>query len=97
MTISKKEINTIQNFFRNKPVLKAYLFGSFARNEAGADSDIDILVDLDYSSHIGLGFITMQLELQNLLHRPDDLVSSQALSEFIAPFIDHDKQLIYER
>ncbi|MGH7885686.1 MAG: nucleotidyltransferase domain-containing protein, partial [Thermodesulfobacteriota bacterium] len=33
----------IENYFRNRPVLKAYLFGSFSRAEADDSSDVDIL------------------------------------------------------
>jgi predicted nucleotidyltransferase len=39
-------------FFKDKPVKKAYVFGSAARGDAGADSDIDILVDLDYDKSL---------------------------------------------
>ncbi|MCG2716559.1 MAG: nucleotidyltransferase domain-containing protein, partial [Candidatus Marinimicrobia bacterium] len=38
----------ITDYFKDKPVLRAYLFGSQVRNEADVDSDIDILVELDY-------------------------------------------------
>ena len=43
------KIETIQNYFKTRPVLKAYLFGSYVRGEADDQSDIDILVDIDYS------------------------------------------------
>ena len=49
MTLEQNTITQIQNFFHDKPVKKAYLFGSFARNEADEQSDIDILVELDHS------------------------------------------------
>ena len=45
-------------------MLKAYIFGSYARNEADVDSDIDLLVELDYCQRIGLGFVGMQNELE---------------------------------
>lgn len=97
MVLSKEEISLIKQFFNDKPVLKAYLFGSFSRNDADEKSDVDILVDLDYSRHIGLGFVSMQNQLEHLLSRKVDLVSSQAVSEYISPFIEADKQLIYEK
>ena len=97
MILSEKEINLIKQFFLDKPVLRAYLFGSFSRSEADEKSDVDILVDLDYSKHIGLGFVRMKDQLEALLSKQVDLVSSQALSEYISPFIDEDKRLIYEK
>lgn len=95
--MESKNIHIIQNYFKNKPVLKAYLFGSFVRNEANKNSDIDILVDLDYSQKIGLEFISMKLDLEDLLHRKIDLVSSLGISPYIKPIIDAEKRLIYER
>jgi uncharacterized protein len=97
MKLSGSDIKAIQDFFSGKPVLKAYLFGSYSRNDARPDSDIDILVDLDYTQHIGLGFIQMKLDLEQKLHKTVDLVSSQAVSKRLLPFVNKDKQLIYER
>jgi predicted nucleotidyltransferase len=95
MTNSK--IETIQNYFKSRPVLKAYLFGSYVRGEADDKSDIDILVDLDYSQKIGLQFIQMKLDLEKLLNSNVDLVSSNGLSKYIKPIVDVEKQLIFEK
>ena len=97
MNLSNEEIKSIQDYFQDKPVVKAFLFGSFSRNEALSNSDVDILVELDYSKHIGLGFVNMKLELEDRLHKKVDLISSNAVSRHILPFINNDKQLIYER
>lgn len=45
------------------------LFGSYSRGEADKDSDVDILVELDYSKHIGLGFIQLKYEIEETLHK----------------------------
>ena len=87
----------IAPYFQQKPVLRAWLFGSQATGSSEEGSDIDILVELDYSQHIGLGYVTMWLELQELLGRKVDLVSSDGLSPFIAPTVNEQKVLIYER
>lgn len=96
MYLKENDIQTIRDYFVGKPVLKAYLFGSYSRNEADEDSDVDILVDLDYSRHIGLGFVQMKLDLEERLKKPVDLVSSQAVSKRIQPYINQDKMLIYD-
>ncbi|HEY4195885.1 MAG TPA: nucleotidyltransferase domain-containing protein [Mucilaginibacter sp.] len=96
MYLKENDIQIIRDYFADKPVLKAYLFGSYSRKEADSNSDIDILVDLDYSRHIGLGFVQMKLDLEDQLHKSVDLVSSQAVSRHLLPFINRDKQLIYE-
>lgn len=79
------------------PVKKAYLFGSHSRGSARRDSDVDILVELDCSAHIGLGFIKIKNELEEVLKKPADLVSERALSAHILPFVETDRQVIYER
>ena len=97
MTIDSKQLETIKEYFKTRPVLKAYLFGSYARGQADKQSDIDILVDLDYSQRIGLGFIQMQIDLENIWKAKVDLVSSNGLSKYIEPIIEKEKQLIYAR
>lgn len=97
MQLSANDIQTVKEYFQGQPVLKAYLFGSYSRNQADSNSDIDILVDLDYSKHIGLGFVKMQGDLEEILHKHIDLVSSNAVSVHLKPFIEKDRMLIYER
>lgn len=97
MKLEVERIDAIKSYFSTKPVLNAYLFGSFARNEADYQSDIDILVDLDYSQKIGLQFIQMKIDLEKILGKTVDLVSSQGLSPHIRPIIENEKKLIYAR
>lgn len=97
MTINNSQLDLIKEFFKTQPVLKAYLFGSYVRGQADEKSDIDILVDLDYTQRIGLGFIQMQIDLENILKTKVDLVSSHGLSKYIQPIIEKEKQLIYAR
>jgi len=87
----------VGNYFKDKSVLKAYIFGSTARSESNKNSDIDILVELDYSRPIGLEFVKMQLDLQEILNKPVDLITENAVSKYIKPNIEEDKILIYER
>jgi len=97
MELSNHDIRSIKDYFQDKPVLNAFLFGSFARNEGSKESDVDILVELDYSKQIGLGFINMKFDLEDRLHKKIDIVSSNAVSKHIIPFLDNNKKLIYER
>ena len=97
MKISKENIVKINNYFKDKPIIKAYLFGSQVRDEAKEESDIDILVELDYSQRIGLLFVEMQLELEEILQKKVDLVTTQGVSKYIKPIIEKERELIYER
>jgi predicted nucleotidyltransferase len=97
MSLTGKQLNIINDFFSKQPVLKAYLFGSYSRGKENSESDIDLLVELDYSQPIGLEFIQMKLDLQKLLSKKVDLVSARGLSKYIKPILDKEKKLIYAR
>ena len=97
MSLDERKIQTISDYFRTCPVLKAYLFGSFVRGDSDSQSDIDILVDLDYTQKIGLQFIQMKIDLEKLLNTKVDLVSSNGISKYIKPLVDKEKLLIYAR
>jgi predicted nucleotidyltransferase len=96
MNLSAANKTIVQRYFSDRPVKRAYLFGSSARNEARPDSDIDILVEFDHSKPIGMKFYLYQLELEELLKTKVDLVSIDGLSKYIKPIVDKDKILIYE-
>ena len=97
MQLGKSQLLKISTYFKTKPVLKAYLFGSYVRNEAEKDSDVDLLVELDYSQRLGLQFVQMKFDLEQLLGKKVDLVSSNAVSKYIKPLIDSEKKLIYAK
>ena len=87
----------IADYFKTQPVLKAWLFGSFARGEETPISDVDILVVLDHSQPIGLKFFGMWNDLEQLLGRSVDLVTEGSLADFARKSVEQDKILIYER
>ena len=97
MALTTHETNLLREYFAGKPVKRAFLFGSYARDSAvkGA-SDIDILLELDYSQPIGMKFFSFQRELENLLHNKVDVVTSDGISKYVLPYIEKDKILIYE-
>ena len=59
-------------------VTRLRVFGSHARDQAGADSDIDLIADLDRP--LGLHFFTVQDELRERLGARVDLVTEAALA-----------------
>ena len=87
----------IAEYFKTQPVLKAWLFGSFARGEETPESDVDILIVLDHSKPVGLQFFGMYEDLKELLGRPVDLVVDRSLAPFARESVERDKKLIYER
>ena len=87
----------IAEYFKTQPVLKAWIFGSYSRGEQRPDSDIDILVVLDYSQPVGLKFFGMYEDLKELLGCPVDLVVDRSLAPYARESVERDKILIYER
>ena len=90
-------VHIISNYFKTKPVQKAWVFGSFARGEERADSDVDILVQLTPGIKMGLAFCGMMCDLEDALQRPVDLVREGCIKPFALESIEHDKILVYER
>ena len=65
------------------------LFGSTARDTAGPEGDIDILVSFDGPATSDRYF-GLQFFLEDLLGRPIDLVTNKALRAELRPFIERD-------
>ena len=86
-TLSKAK-SELQKQFK---VRKLALFGSYARDEQQANSDVDILVDVDPS--IGLDFVTLAQRIETLLGVNVDLVSSRSVTSKAMEFIE--PELIY--
>ena len=88
----------ISEYFKTQPVLKAWLFGSFARGEETPESDIDILVKFDRSLPIGLfAYVRIRRELEEKLGRKVDLVEEGTLRPAAQATANRDLKVIYER
>ena len=89
---------TIADYFKTQPVVKAWLLGSFARGEETPLSDVDLLVIYDDKARVSLlKHCAMINDLESLLDRPVDLVEEGTLLPFALESANRDKKLIYER
>ena len=98
--MSTEMLDIIREYFKTQPVLKAWLFGSFARGEETEDSDVDILVVFDQKDGNGVSLlrhIAIALGLEDLLGKKVDLITDGTLLPFAQTTADNDKILIYER
>ncbi|MEW6695807.1 MAG: nucleotidyltransferase family protein [Bacillota bacterium] len=93
------DIETIKTrvipILKNYGVQQAFLFGSFARCEENQDSDIDILIE--YAPGVRrslLKRIELKHQLEDILQRKVDIVTEQALSPHIRPYVLKDRQVI---
>lgn len=59
------------------------VFGSVVRGDATPDSDVDFLVDWDYSRISTWGGAGFEIALEKLLGRPVDVVSAKWLNPFL--------------
>ena len=86
----------LSDYFKSQPVLKAYLFGSYATGNENPDSDIDLLLELEKGTDL-FRFIKIKLQLENLMKKSVDLVTPDGLSPKIKVYVDKEKILVYER
>lgn len=58
------------------------IFGSRARGEGRENSDLDLLVTMRKGTSL-LDMVELKLDLEDLVHRPVDVVTEAALSPYI--------------
>jgi predicted nucleotidyltransferase len=89
-----KKINTNLDFLKDEyGVEHLFLFGSVARNSAGTNSDIDLLVE--FARPTGLfGLLSLQLYLEQLLGRSVDLGTFDSLKSYIKPEVEREMLLV---
>lgn len=75
-------------------VLTLALFGSVARNERSAKSDIDILIDFD-SKRGMFAFVDLKHYLESLLNCEVDLVTKNALHPALKKKILHEAKHVF--
>ncbi len=92
-------VQVIHDYMAGQPVIKAWIFGSFARGEEKAKSDIDILFvpDFEHGSFTLLTHGGMYEDLKQLLGREVDLVVDGSLRPYARESVERDKVLVYER
>lgn len=87
--------NTLSNhkvrLFHDYPIKSMAIFGSYSRREQNDSSDLDIIVE--FSDKIGVRFIDLADELEDIIGFKVDLVSKNGIKEKYLKSIDSD--LIY--
>ena len=95
--MNSKIIDKIKDYLINKPIEKAWLFGSFSRGEENDESDIDLIVEFSKGVRIGLEYFRIIGELEEICERRVDLAESDMLDKRVEANINKDKILRYER
>lgn len=93
-----KKIKQLQKkitpILKKNDVIKASIFGSFARGEDKKGSDIDILVELQKDKSL-LDLIHLKNELEDLLKRKVDLLTYGGVNPRLEKYIYKDEVKIY--
>jgi len=76
-----------KNQIRSFGVKKIGLFGSFVRDQAKKESDVDFLVEFYPEEKNFDNFIELAFYLEDLLGRKVEIITPQSLSKYIGPFI----------
>ena len=87
----REKINLV---LRENPVEYIGVFGSVARGEAAADSDIDVLVKFSGRPTFA-AYLKLDESLRRKLGRKVDLVTEGAVNKFLRPRIERDLKMIY--
>ncbi len=89
-------MEAIAEVCRRYRVRELAVFGSAARGEMRADSDIDLLVDFQPDASGGLlEYAGLMLELSELLHRQVDLVEREGLKPLLRNAVVSEARTIY--
>jgi len=77
-------LRTHEGELRRFGVSHAAVFGSVARGEAGADSDIDVLVELDQDRPMGIfEYARLKLYINEILNGAADVVNRRTLKPLL--------------
>jgi len=87
-----ERLKSNKNFLCNKyNISKLGLFGSFARDEATADSDIDILFEVEENKKLSLfDYLHLTKDLEQTFHAKVDLVRESTVKTALKPYIYKD-------
>jgi len=83
----------LADYFADKPVQKVEVFGSYARGEATAESDLDLLLTMERP--VGWEFFDYSRDLEAKLGVKADV--GTVVSDYMMRYIKKDLTILYER
>jgi hypothetical protein len=89
-------INELADFCRRHHIRRMALFGSVLGDDFQPDSDIDVLVEFEPCTRVGLKFFAIERELSELLNRRIDLNTPAFLSTYFRDRVLAEAQVLYE-
>lgn len=72
----------IAEFCKRNHIRRLALFGSALRDDFGPDSDVDVLVEFEPGTRVGLKFFELERQLSGIIGRKVDLNTPGFLSRY---------------
>ena len=88
--------DAIRDFCRRHRIRRLALFGSVLRDDFSPTSDVDVLVEFEPGTRVGLRFFAMQEELAQILGRPVDLNTEGFLSRYFRERVLREAETVYD-
>ena len=88
--------NKIVRVLKRQGVIKAAIFGSFARGEARKNSDIDLLVKFKNEKSL-LDLVRLKFELEKKTGKKMDILTYNSIHPLLRDIILKEQKIIYEK
>jgi hypothetical protein len=85
----------VSEFCERHHIARLALFGSVIRDDFRPESDIDVLVEFQPGTRVGLAFIRIQDELSAVLGRTVDLHTPASLSKYFRDQVLREAEPLY--
>jgi len=96
LTLIKQKSGSVLE--KDKRIERAWIFGSYARQDQNAGSDLDIMIKIKEGEKYSLfDFAEIQYQLEDVLGVQVDIVEEDALSHLVQETVIAERMLIYER
>jgi predicted nucleotidyltransferase len=91
-----ERLRSLELELRREGIAQMSLFGSVARGEAHADSDVDLAVVLDKAARVSLiGLAGLELHLGEVLGRPVELLTLPIKNPWIRASVERDIRHVF--
>jgi predicted nucleotidyltransferase len=87
-----EKLRELKPWLEEQGIVNVRLFGSYARDEAGPDSDVDLLVET--SRPMGIEFLTTERLLGERLKRPVEFCSWEVMRPYVRKTVERDLILV---
>ena len=86
----------IAEFCRANRIRRLALFGSVLRDDFTLDSDVDVLVEFEPGTRVGLRFFGLEIELSGILGRKVDLNTLGFISDYFRDRVMAEAEVQYD-